>query len=54
MSRTTSEVDLTVLRRNLEAVLMVVDQPVSAYELARAFGTDVETVTRVLRSGLAA
>jgi len=49
VSRTTSEVDLTVLRRNLEAVLMVVDQPVSAYELARAFGTDVETVTRVLR-----
>ncbi len=49
MSRTATDTDLTALRRNLEAVLMVVDQPVAAYDLARAFGTDVDTVTRLLR-----
>jgi len=49
VSRTATDTDLTALRRNLEAVLMVVDQPVAAYDLARAFGTDVDTVTRLLR-----
>ncbi|GAA3743879.1 SMC-Scp complex subunit ScpB [Salinactinospora qingdaonensis] len=37
------------LRRDLEAVLLVVDQPVAPYELARAFGVGVDTVTDTLR-----
>lgn len=49
MSHTAPDTGLAVLRRNLEAVLMVVDQPVAAYDLARAFGSDVDTVTRLLR-----
>ncbi|WP_082127003.1 SMC-Scp complex subunit ScpB [Allosalinactinospora lopnorensis] len=36
------------LRRDLEAVLMVVDQPVAEYDLARAFGRDVQTITDTL------
>lgn len=39
----------SVLRRNVEAVLMVVDQPVGSFELARAFECSVEDVTTVLR-----
>ena len=38
------------LRRDLEAVMMVVDQPVSEYDLARALGAPVETVVRTLES----
>ncbi|GAA4945109.1 SMC-Scp complex subunit ScpB [Streptomonospora halophila] len=36
------------LRRDLEAVLMVVDQPVPVYDLARAFDRSVEEVAAVL------
>jgi segregation and condensation protein B len=36
------------LRRDLEAVLMVVDQPVAEYDLARAFDLPVDEVARVL------
>nr|WP_312863425.1 SMC-Scp complex subunit ScpB [Spinactinospora alkalitolerans] len=36
------------LRRDLEAVLMVVDQPVQEYDLARAFRLPVETITATL------
>ncbi|RKS09743.1 condensin subunit ScpB [Nocardiopsis sp. Huas11] len=36
------------LRRDLEAVLMVVDQPVSEYELARALDVSLEVVNRTL------
>ncbi|WP_233515315.1 SMC-Scp complex subunit ScpB [Marinitenerispora sediminis] len=36
------------LRRDLEAVLMVVDQPVAEYDIARAFDLPVETVAAVL------
>ncbi|MFC7328401.1 SMC-Scp complex subunit ScpB [Marinactinospora rubrisoli] len=36
------------LRRDLEAVLMVVDQPVAEYDIARAFGLPVETVAATL------
>ncbi|TDQ48557.1 SMC-Scp complex subunit ScpB [Actinorugispora endophytica] len=38
------------LRRDLEAVLMVVDQPVAEYDLARAFGVPVEEVAERLRA----
>ncbi|TQN31490.1 condensin subunit ScpB [Haloactinospora alba] len=38
----------TTLRRDAEAVLMVVDQPVTEYDLARAFGVSVAAVTRTL------
>ncbi|WP_236543895.1 SMC-Scp complex subunit ScpB [Spiractinospora alimapuensis] len=37
------------MRRDIEAVLMVVDQPVGAFELARANERSVEDVTAVLR-----
>jgi segregation and condensation protein B len=36
------------LRRDLEAVLMVVDQPVSEYELARALDVPLDVVSRTL------
>lgn len=36
------------LHRDLEAVLMVVDQPVAEYELARAFDVAVDTVAAAL------
>lgn len=36
------------LRRDLEAVLMVVDQPVAEYDLARAFDRPVDEIARVL------
>lgn len=36
------------LRRDLEAVLMVVDQPVSEFDLARAMDVPVAVVTRTL------
>ncbi|MGI5117953.1 SMC-Scp complex subunit ScpB [Marinactinospora thermotolerans] len=36
------------LRRDLEAVLMVVDQPVAVYDLARAFDLPVEEVEATL------
>lgn len=36
------------LRRDLEAVLMVVDQPVAAYDLARAFDRSVRDIEAVL------
>ncbi|MCY9783011.1 SMC-Scp complex subunit ScpB [Nocardiopsis sp. EMB25] len=36
------------LRRDLEAVLMVVDQPVAEYDLARALEVPLEVVTRTL------
>jgi segregation and condensation protein B len=36
------------LRRDLEAVLMVVDQPVSEYDLARAMDVPLDAVTRTL------
>jgi segregation and condensation protein B len=36
-------------RRDLEAVLMVVDQPVGPYELARAFSLTVDEVEHTLR-----
>ncbi|RCV51681.1 SMC-Scp complex subunit ScpB [Marinitenerispora sediminis] len=36
------------MRRDLEAVLMVVDQPVAEYDIARAFDLPVETVAAVL------
>ncbi|MDS1269314.1 SMC-Scp complex subunit ScpB [Lipingzhangella sp. LS1_29] len=38
------------LRRHLEAVLMVVDQPVRAHELARALGIDVTVITETLHA----
>ncbi|WP_017572753.1 SMC-Scp complex subunit ScpB [Nocardiopsis halotolerans] len=38
------------LRRDLEAVLMVVDQPVSEYDLARAMDVPVTVVSRTLES----
>lgn len=43
----------TLLRRDLEAVLMVVDQPVSAFDLARGFDSTVQAVTALLE-GLSA
>nr|WP_246425310.1 SMC-Scp complex subunit ScpB [Streptomonospora nanhaiensis] len=36
------------MRRDLEAVLMVVDQPVAEYDLARAFDRPVDEIARVL------
>nr|WP_221308577.1 SMC-Scp complex subunit ScpB [Nocardiopsis mwathae] len=36
------------MRRDLEAVLMVVDQPVAAYDLARAFDRSVRDIEAVL------
>src|SRR5690606_18054936 len=36
------------LRRDLEAVMMVVDQPVSEYDLARAMDVPLDVVTRTL------
>ncbi|MFC4565602.1 SMC-Scp complex subunit ScpB [Nocardiopsis mangrovi] len=36
------------VRRNLEAVLMVVDQPVAEYDLAHAFGLPVHAVAATL------
>lgn len=38
----------TTLRRDTEAVLMVVDQPVTEYDLARVFGVSVAEVARTL------
>ena len=38
----------STLRRDLEAVLMVVDQPVSEFDLARAMDVPVAVVTRTL------
>lgn len=38
------------LRRDLEAVLMVVDQPVSEYDLAKGVGAPVEEVLATLES----
>ncbi|GLU45874.1 SMC-Scp complex subunit ScpB [Nocardiopsis ansamitocini] len=54
MSHTSTQADRdrggvpAVLRRDLEAVLMVVDQPVAEYELARAFGVEVEEIAAAL------
>ncbi|MFC3996600.1 SMC-Scp complex subunit ScpB [Nocardiopsis sediminis] len=36
------------MRRDLEAVLMVVDQPVAEYDLARAFGLPVQAIAATL------